>query len=197
MSKPVQPDPLLLASASPRRVQLLREAGYAFRIAAPSISEPEAAHPHVSPPEYAESLAWFKACSVAPDHTGDAILAADTIAVVDGRIIGKPADRADARRIIECLSGTSHQVITGIALYQPGSQRRMLQHDVSRVRVRRLSGEEIEAYLRTDKWHGKAGAYGIQEEGDAFVEEVEGSFTNVVGLPMELLARLFETWSKA
>ena len=191
MSQPIQPKPLLLASASPRRAELLRGAGYQFDVIPPLLEEPDNVRPHVAPGPYAESLAYFKASSVAEQHPGKTILAADTIAFLDGLIIGKPTDRRDARRILKLLSGTTHEVISGLALLGLGGSRRFLEHEASRIRVRPLTDEAIEAYLDTGAWRGKAGAYGIQDHGDAFVTEVRGSFTNVVGLPMELLARMF------
>ncbi len=197
MSVLIQPSPLILASASPRRAELLREAGYRFEIVDPPIEEPGDEHRHVAAGLHAESLAYFKARSVAADHSDKTILAADTIAVLDGYIIGKPVDSADARRILELLSGTTHEVITGVALLSPNGARRLLEHDVSRVRVRHLESQAIEAYLATGQWQGKAGAYGIQDHGDEFVETVEGSFTNVVGLPMELLSRMFRQYLRA
>ncbi|MFQ5423718.1 MAG: Maf family protein [Phycisphaerae bacterium] len=194
MNPGIQPDRLVLASSSRRRSALLREAGYRFEIAAPAVDEPVTTDPTIAPASHAESLAYFKASSVAgacPDRT---ILGADTIAVVDGEIIGKPADRDDARRILRRLSKTTHVVITGVAVIHPKRARRLIQHDVSRLRVRALSDSEIEAYLDTGTWEGKAGAYGVQDRGDRFVERIEGSFSNVVGLPMELLGRMFERW---
>jgi septum formation protein len=156
--------------------------------------EPEERHPGVEPGAYAESLAYFKARSVVGACFNKNILAADTIAVVGDEVIGKPADRDDARRILQLLSNTTHHVITGVALMHPARARRLLQHDVSTIRVRDLSEEMIESYLATGQWQGKAGAYGIQDSADPFVERVEGSFTNIVGLPMELLARMFARW---
>ncbi|HVP10061.1 MAG TPA: nucleoside triphosphate pyrophosphatase [Phycisphaerae bacterium] len=194
MNGPIQPDPLVLASASPRRAQILSEAGYRFQVAAPSLREPEWVHPHVAPTLHAESLAYFKARSVAPDHMDKTVLAADTIAVIENEIIGKPIDRDDAYRILRRLSGTTHSVITGVVLLQPASGRRLLQHGISTVSVRTLSDQAIQAYLDTGAWEGKAGAYGIQDQDDPFVEKVAGSFTNVVGLPIELVARMFEHW---
>lgn len=197
MSALIQPSPLILASASPRRAELLREAGYRFEVVDPPIEEPGDEHRHVAAGMHAESLAYFKARSVAGDHSDKTILAADTIAVLDGRIIGKPVDIADARRILKLLSGTTHDVITGVALLSPNGARRLLQHDVSRIRVRQLADDALEAYLATGQWQGKAGAYGIQDHGDAFVEKIDGSFTNVVGLPMEMLSRMFRQYLRA
>ncbi len=194
MSQPIQPETLLLASTSPRRQELLRKANYAFEVASPPLDEPDPLHAHVTPTSHVESLAFFKACSVASEYPTKTILGADTIAVLGEEIIGKPSDREDARRILTLLSGTVHNVITGLALLQPSLGRRMLTHDVSTIQVRSLSPEKIEAYLETDQWRGKAGAYGIQDHGDAFVEKTVGSFTNIVGLPMERLALMFSQW---
>lgn len=189
-----QPDPLVLASGSPRRAQLLLKGGYRFEVVSPPLNEPQWVHPHVAPTLHAESLAYFKARSVAHHHPDKTILAADTIAVLQGEVIGKPCDRKDAGNILRRLSGTLHSVITGVTLLHPRGGRRLLQHAISSVQVRVLSDAVIQAYLDTGAWEGKAGAYGIQDQEDPFVEKVTGSFTNVVGLPMELLARMFEHW---
>lgn len=197
MATPPQPDRLILASVSPRRAELLCEAGYRFTVIQPPLQEPDERHPHVDVASYAESLAFFKASSIAEHHPDATILAADTITVLGDEIFGKPADRVDALRTLRALSGTLHSVITGVALLHPRSERRLIDHAVTRVRVRTLSAATIEAYLDTGQWQGKAGAYGIQDEGDPFVEKIDGSFTNVVGLPMELLARMFREWQLA
>jgi len=109
-------------------------------------------------------------------------------------IFGKPRDRADAKRILSAIAGTTHEVITGVTLLDAASGARQIEHDVTRVTMRRLGDDEIEAYLDTGAWQGKAGAYGIQDRGDAFVERIDGSFTNVVGFPMELIERMLQTW---
>lgn len=197
MATPPQPDRLILASASPRRSELLRSAGYRFSVVRPPLQEPDERYPHVNVASYAESLAFFKASSIADLHPDATILAADTITVLEDEIFGKPLDREDAQRTLRALSGTFHSVITGVALLNPRSELRLIDHAVTRVRVRTLSDATIEAYLETGQWQGKAGAYGIQDGGDPFVEKVDGSFTNVVGLPMELLARMFKEWQRA
>ncbi len=196
MKDPVQPEKMVLASTSSRRSSLLRESGYRFEVVGPAILEPTAVQGHVDPVFHAESLAYFKASSVAGLCRDTTVLAADTIAVIDGDIIGKPADRDDARRILQRLSNTTHRVVTGVALLAPAEHRRLLQHDVSVLRLRQLADSEIEEYLDTDAWVGKAGAYGVQDHGDKFVEEIEGSFSNVIGLPMELLGRMFARWQR-
>jgi septum formation protein len=192
--KPSQPRPLVLASTSPQRAELLREAGYDFSVAPPRIEEPDERHPHVDPCQYAESLAYFKARSVAASNIDRTILSADTITYIDNDVIGKPADEQDARRILKRLSGTTHQVITGVALLFPARGRRLMQHDISTIHMRPLSDETIDNYMKSGEWQGKAGAYGIQDCGDKFVERAEGSFTNIVGLPMELVAKMFASW---
>ncbi|MEK6642575.1 MAG: Maf family protein [Planctomycetota bacterium] len=186
--------PLVLATTSPRRAELMRAAGFQFEVIAPPMVEPDERHPHVDPGSYAESLAFFKASSIADQHPKKHILSADTIAYIDGEIIGKPDDRADACRILKKLSNTTHQVVTGVALIHPATERRHIAHEVSMIRCRPLSDEMIGAYLDTGQWQGKAGAYGIQDRNDPFVECLEGSFSNVVGLPMEMIARIFADW---
>lgn len=193
MRYPVQPRPLILASTSPRRRELLAEHGYDFEAAAPPFEELESL-PHVTPVAHAESLAYFKATSVSQARPDATVIGADTIATIDGEIIGKPRDRADARRILATLSGTSHQVITGVALVSEKENRRWIDHAVTTIRVRPLSNEMIESYLNTGLWEGKAGAYGIQDKADPFVEAIDGSYSNVVGLPMELLTRGLREW---
>lgn len=196
MPPPLQPDRLILSSTSPRRAGLLRDAGYRFIVVQPSLEEPEERHPHVDPASYAESLAFFKASSIAEDHPDATILAADTITVLGDEVFGKPDDREDAKRILKTLSGTLHSVMTGVCLLHPLTERRLINHGISTVRVRPLSDAMIESYLDTGQWQGKAGAYGIQDHDDPFVEHIDGSLSNVVGLPMELLGAMFEEWRR-
>jgi septum formation protein len=184
---------LILASNSPRRRELLRHAGYRFEVRPPPI-EDRGARAALSPGAYVESLAYFKAMA-AVDACGlkeGLVLGADTVVVLEGRIIGKPADEADARRILSELSGSEHEVLTGLALVDLAAGRRLLAHDATRIRMRRISREEIDAYVAGGEAMGKAGAYAIQETGDRYVERVDGSRTNVVGLPMELLERMLK-----
>lgn len=195
---PIQPEPLVLASTSPRRIELLRKAGYRFEAVAPPLEEPPPPRRVVAPDHWSESVAYFKAASVAAEHAAAAtILAADTIAIVNGEIIGKPADRDHAREILRRLSGTVHRVVTGLALLRPADGRRVLDRDSTSVHVRTLSDQEIDEYLDTHEWMGKAGAYGIQDQGDRFVVRIDGSFSNVVGLPLERLDALFRRWQAA
>lgn len=120
------------------------------------------------------------------------ILAADTVACRDGRIFGKPRDREDARVILKSLCGTTHEVLTGVTLLHPSTGRRDIRLARTVIHMRAMTEADLAAYLDTGEWRGKAGAYGIQNHGDAFVESIEGSFTNVVGLPMEMLAEMID-----
>jgi len=181
---------LVLASNSPRRRQLLKEAGYEFRVVPPPWPEPHYAGCALEPAKFAEAASYYKARSAASLCRNSVILAADTVVVRDGRIFGKPADRDDARRILQSLAGTRHEVITGIAVLDSRTGKRLLAHDRTVVFMRPMSAEQLEQYLDSGQWKDKAGAYGIQDCRDEFIEKIEGSFTNVVGLPMELVGRV-------
>lgn len=179
--------PIILASQSPRRSALLTEAGIPFEPLAPLFEEPATNGVHEDPAAFAESASYHKAVSLAESYPDRIILAADTVVAVGNEIFGKPADRDDARRILGRLMGITQQVITGVTLLHPANHRRLTRHDVTHVTMREMSAEELEAYLAGGDWEGKAGAYGIQGEADKFVECVDGSYTNVVGLPVELV----------
>lgn len=185
---------LILASSSPRRAQLMREHGYNFTVIESPIHEPDEMGADVPPIQQAEALSYFKARSVKPLVREGIIIAADTIAAKGSEVFGKPVDRDDARRILTALAGTEHRVITGLTLLDAGGTRREIMHEVTIVRMRLMGDNDLERYLNSGAWNGKAGAYGIQDHGDAFIEHIEGSFTNVVGLPMELLARKLAEW---
>ena len=182
---------LILASASPRRRQLLLEAGYTLEVEPSDITEPDPA-PDTSPAEYAAHLAWRKARAVARRRQSGLILGADTVGVVDGQILTKPLDRNDAERMIRLQEGRDTQVITGLCLYRAERDEWKGAVEESTVRFRRLSDLERTAYLESNRWEGKSGAYGVQD-GDPFVSVVRGSFSNVVGLPLERLKRLLES----
>ncbi len=185
---------LILASGSPRRESLLREHGYVFDVVKPLLDEPAEAAETLSPAQCAEALSYYKARSVAERVDQGIILGGDTVVAVGDSLYGKPTDRAHARRILEDLAGTTHHVITGITLLDASTGARVIEHATTAVTMKPLSKDELEAYLDTGAWAGKAGAYGIQDRGDAFVTRVQGSFTNVVGLPMELVKRLLDQW---
>ena len=183
---------LVLASSSPRRRHLMAEAGYRFEAVDPFIEEPSDLGPRLSPARRAMALAYFKARSVAEVMPRAVVLGADTIVAAAGEpseVLGKPADAIDAERMLRKLSGTRHRVITGVSLLGPGGCRKITS-DVTHVTMREMTDDEVGQYIASGEWEGKAGAYAIQETADRFVVNVEGSFSNVIGLPMEMVARL-------
>lgn len=180
----------ILASNSPRRRQLLSEAGYDFRVLSPPWPEPGPEHVASDAAGFAQAASYYKARSVASVSRSGVILAADTVVAREGRIFGKPIDRDDARRILTSLGGTTHEVITGVTVMDVRAHRRVIALDRTIVRMRAMSPTELDEYLDSQEWQDKAGAYGIQDIGDRYVESISGSFTNVVGLPMELVTRL-------
>ncbi len=178
---------LILASASPRRRQLLEEAGYEFVVKPAELDETVPAG--VYPPEFAQKLACAKAEAVAEQFPEDVILAADTIVTFGDQILGKPANADEARRMLAFLSRTTHIVITGVCVIRKGGDMVQATRVMSGVRMAALTNEQIEAYVASGDWQGKAGGYGIQDD-DPFVTRVSGSHTNIVGLPMEVVRRL-------
>lgn len=180
--------PLILASSSPQRCRLLADAGYLFEISAPDVREPDPAG-FSDAAAYVEHTAWLKARAVACELAGGTILAADTVVALGGQIIGKPADRDDARRILSQLSGSLHEVLTGVCVWQRPDDLWIAGIATTSLRMRELAVAELDAYLATDRWKDKAGAYAIQDH-DPYVSIIEGSHSNVVGLPMELVERL-------
>jgi septum formation protein len=181
---------IVLASSSLRRRALLEEAGYDFQVIVPTIPEPDESFHGLSPAQQAESLAYFKARAVADSHPDlPLIVGADTIVALGDKVLGKPDDEAHAQRMLQSLSGTRHQVITGLAILAESGSR-LIASDVTFVTMRILTPQEIDAYVASREWEGKAGAYAIQETADRFVQRLEGSFSNVVGLPMDLLERM-------
>ncbi len=191
---PHYPQPLILASASPRRARLLRDAGYEFEVVAASAPEPVERDDSRPPRQRAEALAYFKARGVAATHPGATLLGADTLVELDGEAIGKARDAEDARGILSRLSGSRHHVITGVAIVDSCGARRLIRHDVTEIQMRPMSPDDIEAYIHSGEWRDKAGAYAIQETGDRQIERITGSWSNVVGLPMELLERMWVQW---
>jgi septum formation protein len=180
----------ILASKSPRRIQLLREAAYKFDVMPSGVDESvfDAVNPR--PATYAKTLAQAKAEDIAQHHPDRLVLGADTIIDYDGQIIGKARDQAHAEEIVKKLFARPHCVITGMALIWKHRDIEIVTHESTRVIPRGMSQAQIEAHLRSETWQGKAGAYAIQENGDEFIERLEGSLTNVIGLPMERLSDL-------
>ena len=184
--------PLVLASQSPRRRQLLDRLGVPFSVH-PSEAE-EIVPPDHSPEEVVRRLARDKAEMVAATYPAALTLGADTIVVIDDDILGKPEDDDHAVAMLARLSGRSHTVFTGIALVQPDSGRSVAAHEATEVVFASLSADEIAAYVRTGSPRDKAGAYGIQDDAGAlFVEGVRGDYYNVVGLPLHRLYRTLRT----
>ncbi len=183
---------LILASASPRRRLLLTQEGYDFEVMPSHIEEPEPP-PGTDPSRYAVELAWRKAAEVAARVERGLILAADTTCAVEGQILNKPVDRQDAERMIRLQEGRDTEVITGVCLYRAECHEWIGAVESSIVRFRVLTDAERRNHLDSGKWEGKAGAYGVQDE-DPFVQVVTGSWSNVVGLPMERLAALLRTY---
>lgn len=177
------PSGIVLASASPRRAQLLASAGIRFE--AVSSHTPEEFLPDESPVDHVRRLAEAKARAVASRHAGRFFVGADTVVVRDGEPMGKPRDRRDAERMLRRLSGGPHDVITAYAVYDAVGDRIETAAITTRVQFKPLEPQEIAAYVATDCPLDKAGAYGIQGRAASMVERIEGSYTNVVGLPLE------------
>jgi len=182
----------VLASKSPRRIELLRDAGYAFEVCPSGVDESVFDKHAMSPTTYAETLAKAKAEDVASGRPDRLVLGADTIIDCDGRIIGKPGDRGHAESIVRELFSKPHHVVTGVALIWKTRRVDVVTHESTRVIPRTMSQAQIEAHLESNTWQGKAGAYAIQENGDEFIERLEGSLTNVIGLPMERVEDLLQ-----
>jgi septum formation protein len=181
---------LILASASPRRQVLLRDAGYEFLIHPADVDE-ESVGRRIMPIELAATLAKSKAAEVARRFGDDVTLAADTVVAFGDTPLGKPADEREARAMLRLLSGTTHIVITGLAVRAPARDLELAQTVMSAVRMRQLSRANIDAYIATGLWRGKAGGYGIQDR-DPLVSCISGSHTNVIGLPMTQAKSLLE-----
>ena len=174
---------LILASASPRRQGLLREAGYRFDVRPPDVDE-DAYLGRMMPIPLAGFLAHAKAADVARHFPDDVTLAADTVVAFGDIAVGKPADEAAAREMIRLLSATTHVVITGLTVACPARDLEVSHTVMSAVRMRRLAPAEIDAYVATGLWKGKAGGYGIQDP-DPLVTCTFGDVTNVIGLPLD------------
>lgn len=179
---------LILASASPRRRQLLAQAGYHFEVDPSDVDEPEPG-PHKDVRRYSAELAFRKAFAVATRRRSGLILAADTACAVAGQILNKPVDRADAERMIQAQEGRDVEVVTALVLLRAERLEWLGAIETSTVHVRPLTAAERDAYLDTGLWQGKAGGYGVQDD-DPFVTVTSGTWSNVVGLPLERLAQL-------
>lgn len=180
---------LYLASGSPRRRRFLLELGFDFRLLPGNIAETR--EEDEAPEPFARRLAREKAARASGAPKGGVVLAADTVVAIDAEVLGKPADESDFRRMMGLLSGREHRVTTGVAVRIVGGET----HDLAvttRVRFRALTPEQIDWYWLTGEPDGKAGGYAIQGKGGAFVERIDGSHSNVVGLPLPETLELLE-----
>jgi septum formation protein len=180
---------LILASASPRRRELLTQAGYSFLVEASSVVELR--RPEEDAIRFATRLAREKAQDVSARHPSSIVLGADTVVVCDGEVMGKPADAADAARMLGLLSGRTHQVVTGVAVVW-GEGAAEVAAEVTQVTMRALAPQEIEEYVASGEPTDKAGAYAIQGYAARWIPRISGCYFNVVGLPLALVASLLE-----
>ena len=187
-----QPFRLILASGSPRRRELLAKMGYEFERLVPDVDE------HVSGParEVVGILSRRKAGAAAAQLTDGIIIASDTLVSMNGDVLGKPADEADAHRMLRELSGNTHEVFTGVTLADAGSGRRLSRVVCTQVRFRELTDEEIRDYIRTGEPMDKAGAYAIQGGARGFVSEFIGSYENVIGFPVDDIEEMLSSFTK-
>lgn len=184
---------LILASASPRRRELLQQVGAVFQVEVSNTLEQ--VDPSLIPEEMVQQLALQKALAVAATHTSGLVLGADTVVVNDGVLLGKPVNAEEATAMLRSLSGRWHQVMTAVALVDAsGSRAPWVSVEKTRVKFRNLTESDIAAYLATGESMDKAGAYGIQGYGALLVEKIEGCYFNVVGLPLQLVAAGLRNW---
>ena len=183
---------LILASASPRRSELLTKAGVDFQVIPANVDE--VAPLHLTPGELAQLNARNKAKQVAHHYPYSLVLGADTVVCLGETVFGKPADLNESRRFLEALSGKKHHVITGVSLICIAQKRERLFSVCTEVCFKPLTPDQITMYISQVNTLDKAGAYAIQEHGDFIVDHIEGSHSNVVGLPMEMLSRELQLW---
>jgi septum formation protein len=178
---------LVLASGSPRRAEILERAGWPYEIIVAAIDETVLLNEEAA--AYVQRLARSKAEKVASGLDHGLVLGADTTVVIDDQILGQPVDAADARRMLDLLNAKWHEVLTGVALVRVGGEARV-GYETTRVRFAEMSDEEIDWYIGTGEPFGKAGAYGIQGQASLFIEQIEGDYFNIMGLPIRLVYEL-------
>ena len=179
---------LILASNSPRRIVLLKSLGYHFDIVPHDIEE--CILGDVLPMELVQNLAFLKATDVARRVSNAIIISADTVIVHKKSILGKPKDVSDAKRILSMLSDSEHDVISGVCVMEMPSRKKMLRIERTHIKMKSIKDEEIDRYILTGEPMDKAGAYAIQGEGRKFIEKIDGSCSNAVGFPLELLQEM-------
>ena len=195
----LQPDPafiadkreFILASSSPRRRELLETFGYRFRVVEPDANAECGICSRETPPEVVARLAFQKAANVVKKIDSGLVLACDTVAECNAIILGKPENRDHAKQMLNRLRGRSHAVYSGICLWDKASARRLVRVDVSHLWMEPISDRQLDEYLDTEQWIGKAGAFGFQD-GPTWIRLDRGSASNVVGLPMDLLAKMLD-----
>jgi septum formation protein len=190
MGDPGRPLRLILASASPARRELLARTGRDFEVQPADVEEPTTGFS--DPRTFVQAVAWLKARAVAEQVPEGLVLAADTIAWIDGQPILKPEDEADARRILRTLSGREHELWTGVVLWRRPDDLQVAWQERSLVHFAALSDEELDRYLATRSWKDHSGGYAIREQDDPYVRVTSGSVSNVIGLPMETLTGVLE-----
>ena len=177
---------IILASASPRRKEIFKKTGLKFKVDESNCDEK--ANPGLKPHELAQFLSRAKARDVARRYRNALVIAADTIVISGRKIFGKPGGEEQAREMLKTLSGKAHSVITGFTIIDTAGRKELSRSVETKVYVKRLGADEIEAYIRSGEPFGKAGAYGIQGLGAVIVKKIEGDFFNVMGLPLNALA---------
>ncbi|MFN9435775.1 MAG: Maf family protein [Planctomycetota bacterium] len=182
-----------MASSSPRRRQLLERWGYLYRVIEPDPSAECGTCSRETPPELVARLAYQKAANVIQKIDSGFVVACDTVAECMGLILGKPAHREHAREMLMRLRGREHRVYSGLCLWDKTTSHRSVRVAVSTLRMDAISDADLELYLDSDEWIGKAGAFGFQD-GPLWIELLDGSPTNVVGLPMELLSQMLSSY---
>ena len=179
---------LILASASPRRAALLSQIGLTFDIhPSDAVEPPYSVYANKSASAVTQELALLKASSITKHYDNGLIVGADTLVLLDGKLLGKPTDDEDALAMLTSLSGTFHEVVTGVALIDALTGHKSVWSETTQVYFRELHSTEIAAYIASGETSDKAGAYGIQGRGAAFVKRIEGCYFNVVGLPLASL----------
>jgi septum formation protein len=181
--------PLILASRSPRRRELLAQAGCTFEVVPPSNPDEHPPEPGEDPSGYVARLAAAKAADVIGQIGRGLVLGCDTVAECDGQILGKPETATDARNMLELLSGREHRVLTGLCLWNAPTSDPIIRVAITTLRMDPLTPHHIESYVASRQWEGKAGGFGYQDR-LGWVHIIEGSASNVVGLPLELLAEM-------
>ncbi len=180
---------LVLASQSPRRRELLELAGYSFEVIPPRDGVECGSLIRESPQELVARLAYQKAADVAGRCAEAIIIGCDTVAECDGQILGKPTDRNDARQMLKLMSGRTHHVYSGLCLWRNPDKKTLVKVEATKLQMNELPADTLEEHLDRGRWQGKAGGFGFQE-GLEWVRIVAGSESNVVGLPMELFAKM-------